>query len=388
MLATLAFPVLAALGLSACSTAVEFQTVGVHEQADTQITIGPKKSKKGYPVNKPITVAVDGGRISDIRVTGPQGDLTGTLNSTGTHWTSDLSQLELGSTYKVEAEAVDRTGATNQLTKTLKTEAAKGKIRGRISPDNGDVVGVGMPVTVSFTQSIDSKRDQREIEQRLEITTEPEVEGSWSWRAPDKVQWRPKKYWPAHTKVTVNASLEGLTLAGKFAGEARDPETFSIGDSYITTVNLDNQRMTVRKNGKIIRKMGVSNGKKGYETRSGTKVIMSKEKKRIMDAATYGVSPSASDYYRTTVTYAMRLTDTGEFTHVSKADPDAIGKRDASHGCTRMTPEDGKWFYDQSRVGDVVDYVGKSPVTMEDWNGISVWNVPYDEWKKGSALAD
>ena len=85
------------------------------------------------------------------------------------------------------------------------------------------------------------------------------------------------------------------------------------------------------------------------------------------------------------VEYAMRLTYSGEFLHAAPWSVADQGHENVSHGCTGMSTENAKWLYDRSRIGDVVIYTGSNR-PMQPWNGIGLWNTPYDEWTTGSAL--
>ncbi len=66
--------------------------------------------------------------------------------------------------------------------------------------------------------------------------------------------------------------------------------------------------MTVTRNGEVVRTMPITTGKPGWETRSGIKVIMSKDGTVTMDAATLGVSKDSPEYYRLKVNSAVRIT--------------------------------------------------------------------------------
>ena len=56
-----------------------------------------------------------------------------------------------------------------------------------------------------------------------------------------------------------------------------------------------------------------------------------------------------------------------------------------SHGCTGLSPANAKWLFDQSKMGDVVTYVGASR-GLEPYNGYTMWNISLAEWAKQSAL--
>ena len=63
----------------------------------------------------------------------------------------------------------------------------------------------------------------------------------------------------------------------------------------------------------------------------------------------------------------------------------AQGNTNPSHGCLNLNADNAKWFYDFSVPGDVVEVrnTGGPPLALQQ-NGD--WTVPWDQWRKGSAL--
>ena len=112
---------------------------------------------------------------------------------------------------------------------------------------------------------------------------------------------------------------------------------------------------------------------------------MSKERTRVMDAATGGTEASDPEYYRIEVEYAMRVTYSGEFVHAAPWSVGSQGYANVSHGCTGMSTENAAWPYDQSIPGDVIEYTGTSK-QMTLTNGYGDWNLGWRSWEKGSAL--
>ena len=82
----------------------------------------------------------------------------------------------------------------------------------------------------------------------------------------------------------------------------------------------------------------------------------------------------------------MRITASGEFLHGAPWNH-YIGVANMSHGCTNLTLSSAHWLFDHVREGDPVVTTGTGR-TMESWNGLGgVWNVPWTQWVKGSALS-
>ena len=175
-----------------------------------------------------------------------------------------------------------------------------------------------------------------------------------SWNGPDTVEFRPKDYWPGNIDVTVDLNLKGVQGSKGVYGQGNRSTTFSIGPSMITKVDAQTHQAKVFRDGEKIRTIPVTTGKTGFETRSGVKVIVSKERTRVMDAATGGTEESDPEYYRIEVEYAMRVTYTGEFVHAAPWSVGSQGYANVSHGCIGMPEEFARRVFQTTKLGDRV----------------------------------
>ncbi len=106
-----------------------------------------------------------------------------------------------------------------------------------------------------------------------------------------------------------------------------------------------------------------------------------------MNSETIGIDPDSADGYDLDdVEYAMRVTNSGEFVHAAPWSVGDQGSANVSHGCTGMSPENAEWLYNNSNVGDVVEYVGTDK-PMDLTNGFGDWNASFADYRSGSALS-
>jgi lipoprotein-anchoring transpeptidase ErfK/SrfK len=351
------------------------------------IAVTPADAAGDVRLDAPVTVTVAAGTLTDVTVTGPDGAaVAGAVDAKGTTWTS-TGVLAPASRYAVHAVA---TGASGEVTRdsALTTLTPTATAFPAVAPLSGSTVGVGMPVIVTLDEPV-AQSARAAVEQHLHVSTQPApVEGAWNWLSPTKVEYRPANYWPAHTTVHVDLDLGGVEVSPGVWGKTRDVD-FTVGSAMVSTVDIGAHTLTVTRDGAVLRTIPVTLGQSGsggkYITRTGTKVIMSLEATRQMDAETTGVSPDDPNYYNVATKYAMRLTNSGEFLHAAPWSVASQGKANVSHGCTGMSTADAKWMFDNSKVGDVVTYVG-SDRTIEPGNGFNVWNESFQQWKAGSAL--
>jgi lipoprotein-anchoring transpeptidase ErfK/SrfK len=225
----------------------------------------------------------------------------------------------------------------------------------RISPGDGDVVGVAEPIFVTFTAPV---TDHATAEKAIRITSTTPVKGHFYWYGDKQVRWRPENFWPAHDNITVQAA--GTKVA------------YTVGDEVITTADDATHQVTITKNGQVIKTMPTSMGKKGHETPNGIYYVGEKNRKMIMDSATFGVPDTAPGGYKVPVEYASRLADNGIFLHAAPWSVAEQGNSDASHGCLNVSTDDAKWFFENSRKGD--------PVIVKNSTGIASHSDGMGDW--------
>lgn len=266
-------------------------------------------------------------------------------------------------------------------------------------------VGVGMPIVLRFNPlPTDSSAFVKAA--KITINGTP-ANGAWYWEQPTaddvkahvmEAHYRTQQYWPPNSTIKVSLPIGGLSAGkGLVYDDKLTSVTFRTGDAHISTVNGSTLRMTVTDNGKQVAPPGeksllVSLGAPATPTYLGTKIVMQKGED---DPATGEPRPdgtvrmigTGSDHYDLLVPWSVRVTESGEYVHAAKWN-DHLGQYSSSNGCTNLSTSDAKWFYQFSRVGDVVRYVDNphSGGTMPVWDGLGDWNVPWPQWRAGGKL--
>lgn len=347
------------------------------------ISFTPASASSEVTLGEPVTVTVTGAELTSVVLADAKGrEVAGETSADRTAWTS-TDPLRIAQHYRITATAVDGAGRTTERSGFFATIAPRKVLETSISPLDGQSVGVGMPVVVRFNKAV---TDRAAVEGALTVTTEKPVVGSWSWVSDTEIHYRPQDYWPAYTDVSVKVALRGVEAAEGLWGMRNRTVSFRTGSSMVSVVDVDRHVLTVYRNGTKARVIPVSTGKAGFLTRNGTKVVLEKHVLKIMDAQTIGISPGDPEYYRLEVPYALRVTWSGEFVHSAPWSVGSQGRDNVSHGCVGMSPSNAIWLFNQSSVGDVVKVVG-SPRTLESGNGYTDWNVSWEDWVAGSALA-
>jgi lipoprotein-anchoring transpeptidase ErfK/SrfK len=335
------------------------------------------------PVDHVLSVQVRDGDLGQVRVTAAGGGpVAGKL--VDEQWQA-TGRLEPGTRYDVRVVAQRADGERTTRTSSFRTEdlSLDQQTFASIAPLDGETVGVGMPVIVSFDVPVS---DRATFERHMSVTSTPRQPGTWHWVSDREVHWRPKTYWQAGTDVSVDVDVNSLPAGNGIYGQESRSIDFSIGDAVVSRVDVDRHVMDVLVNGEVTRSIPISAGKPGWETRSGTKVIIEKFRRKRMDAATIGVDKKDPEYYNlSNVQYALRVTYSGEFIHGAPWSTGQQGSANVSHGCVGMSLEDAAWLYDLTRRGDVVEVTGSSR-QMTLYNGYGDWNASFADYAAGSAL--
>jgi lipoprotein-anchoring transpeptidase ErfK/SrfK len=336
-------------------------------------------------VDTPVSVSVTDGTLTDVVVKAKKTTLKGSLNADKTMWTAS-ELLEPGTTYVVKSSASNSEGVETTSRSTFSTQnlTLDQQTYASLTPLQNETVGVGMPVIVQFDLPVKNKA---EFEQHMKVTAQPATDGSWSWISDTEAHWRPKHYWKSGTRVHVDVDVNSLPAGKGIYGQMNRTVDFKIGQSVIMKTDVSTDQMKVLIDGKLARTIPITGGKPGFETRSGTKLIIEKFAVKRMNAVTVGIKPGDPEFYDIPdVQYAQRVTYSGEFIHAAPWSSYAQGVYNMSHGCVGVSTENGAWLFSVTHRGDPVEVTGSSR-GLEQGNGWTDWDQTYKEFKAGSALS-
>lgn len=386
MLASTVAGVVAVALLAGCDLA-SGDTTARSATADEPVPLRVETSyarSRGVPVDHVLRVRAVSGALRSVTVRSSAGPLRGRLR--GGTWRA-TGRLEPGTTYTVTSVGQRGDGATRRRTTRFRTVdlSLDQQTYAAIAPLDGETVGVGMPVIVTFDVPVS---DRAVFERHMAVTSTPRQRGSWHWISGQEVHWRPATYWQAGTDVTVDLDINSLPAGNGIYGQESRSIDFHVGDSVVSKVNAATHRMQTFVNGSLARTMDITTGKPGFTTRSGVKVVIEKFAEKRMASETIGIADEDDPefYDIEDVKWAMRVTYSGEFLHAAPWSVGSQGHANVSHGCTGMSPADAAWLYSITRRGDVVEYTGTDrPMTLT--NGFGDWNLSFADYREGSALS-
>ncbi|MCW2560973.1 MAG: hypothetical protein JWP55_4937 [Mycobacterium sp.] len=206
-----------------------------------------------------------------------------------------------------------------------------------VAPAAGDVVGVAMPITVTFTRPV---VDRLAAERAIDISSPKTPPGKFNWLASDQVRWTPSAYWPAHSTVSVSA------LGFK--------TTFGTGAAVVGVADIDAHTFTVSIDDQVVRTMPASMGKPKHPTPIGSFTALEKQSPVIMDSRTIGIPLSDPEGYKLTVYDAVRVTWGGVYVHAAPWSTGSQGNSNVSHGCINLSTDNAAWYYDNVNIGDPI----------------------------------
>lgn len=257
-------------------------------------------------------------------------------------------------------------------------------------------LGIGTLPSLTFSSPISQKAA---VERHLVVTATNAagatelIPGAWGWLDDRTTVFRPQRFWPAKSTVTITSTLGGVLL-GRADGRTLigsptldTPYVFTTGRALVAQVDGSTKSMRVWLDGKRAKDFRVSLGGPEWETRNGVKVIgTAKEANKVYRSESLGITDPA-EAYELPASWNTRLTPTGEFIHAAPWAYGRLGRYNGSHGCTNMFETDAKWIFDTTIPGDVVIYKNTGGVTVEPWNGPGgLWNIPWKKWLRKSAL--
>ncbi len=206
-----------------------------------------------------------------------------------------------------------------------------------VQPTNGQVVGVAMPITVTFTKPV---IDRWGAQQSIGVTSPANMAGRYEWLDDQTVQFTPDQYWPAHSEITM--------MAGGI------PRTFGTGAIVLGVADISAHTFTVSIDGQVARQMPASMGKPRHPTPVGSFTALEKQSVVVMDSRTIGIPLSDPEGYKLTVNDAVRVTWGGVYVHSAPWSVGSQGYANVSHGCINLSPDNASWYFNQVHIGDPI----------------------------------
>jgi lipoprotein-anchoring transpeptidase ErfK/SrfK len=334
-------------------------------------------------VDQPVTVTAQGGVLGSVTMVNQAGvQVDGKFSPDRVTW-STSEPLGYNKRYTLTAQSLGLAGVITE-TMTFKTHSPANLTMPYLLPNDGEVVGVGQPIAVRFDENIPNRAA---AERAIKVTTVPPVEGAFYWLNNREVRWRPEHYWAPGTKVDVAVNTYGVDLGDGLFGQENLTTHFTIGDEVIATADDDTKTLTVRRNGEVIKSIPISMGKSSTPTNNGTYIIGDRYARLIMDSSTYGVPSNSPNGYRTEVDWATQMSYSGIYVHSAPWSVGSQGYSNTSHGCLNVSPSNAKWFYNNTKRGDIVEVINTVGSPLPGTDGLGDWNIPWSQWKAGNATA-
>jgi hypothetical protein len=309
LVAVVALVVVAPLGVAACGSDEDKPTKaawvgasssaapsgpvpesGVTEPGQTggsgplSLTVTPATGKKSVPVSAEIGFKVSGGKVSTVTLKDSSGkSVSGALREDGSAWVPS-KPLKTNKKYDATVTAVDAAGATKTASTSFTTMGKPSRETGTgLYLFDDRTYGVAMPVVVEFNPGI-KKKDRAAVQKRMFVKTAPSQPGTWSWTSSGtQAYYRAPEFWQSGTELSVRIAVGGLPTGGGRYGDQDRGATAKIGRSFVMKVDNKTKKMTVVQDGKTVRTLPVSHGKKSTPSSSGTMVVMEKKAATVFD---------------------------------------------------------------------------------------------------------
>ncbi len=362
---------LVAVAFAACSDTPSSPPSPTPTIPPARVTVSPANGATKVDTGRGIRVSVARGTIVRVVVATSGDPVTGTLNRGATTWRSDQI-LNVDTRYTLRVTTLDTAGRRATRSTSFRTLQPTHTFSTQIFEGAGLTYGVGMPITLTFSQPI---TNTAAVERSLELWSSKRVVGAWYWDGPQTVYFRPRSYWPQNTKVRFVGHLNGVEGAPGVYGTHTLRQDFKIGRSLIVVVDTAGHHMHVYLDRRSYATWPISSGKPGDETPNGTYLTIEKGNPVEMKGPGYDLM----------VPLSVRFTWSGAYLHAASWSVGSQGFSNVSHGCVNMSPTNAQTYYDLAVPGDPVTVIGSPKAGAWD-NGWTMWFLKWREVVAGSAL--
>jgi lipoprotein-anchoring transpeptidase ErfK/SrfK len=382
-LSALALGVVAPGTLAACFGGSSEQTQPAAAPHAPTIVYQPANAAVNVAPTAPIGVQVQDGFIQRVTLTNREGKrVAGAVTQDRTGF-AVAEPLDYDVAYTWGGSVVGHDGKAVPLVGTFTTVAPAATVNGQFQLADGQVVGIAAPIILQFDASIS---DKASVERAWTGTTDPPVEGSWAW-LPDevggsRVHWRTRDYYPAGTKVAVDARLYGVPFGDKTFGAQSLTLNFEIGRRQVVKAAASSYRIQVVTDDGVILDLPCSYGEGDLPrnvTRSGVHVVSEKN-------ADFYMSNPAAGYFNVHERFAVRISNNGEFIHANPATLGVQGSTNVTNGCINLSLDNAEQYFNAAIYGDPVEVTGTSIELSYADGDIWDWAVDWDTWTSMSAI--
>ncbi|WP_329788709.1 Ig-like domain-containing protein [Lentzea sp. DG1S-22] len=377
------------LGLTACSAAPDAPSgassataPAEQEKAKAALTVTPA-SGEGISPAGPFQVAVTGGSLTAVALTGADNRVVkGELTADRWVATEDLGYDKV---YSWSGSAKGQDGAEVPVSGSFRTVKPSKLISAKLNVGDNQTYGVAMPLKVTFSAPV---QDKASVQKAMTVRASVPTEGAWAWLSDTEAHWRPKEYWKPSTEVFLDVNVHGVPFGGGAFGKSDVHAQFKIADrALVAKANTQTKRFEIYRDGVLLHDFPASYGMEDDPravSRSGIHVVQQKEASRLMTNRTF-------NYENIPVTWAVLISQNGEFVHENNGTVAKQGKENVSHGCANLSGPNAKTFYDLTMVGDPVEVTGSTiQLGAADPSGVAPgdyweWTIDWATWTSKSA---
>ncbi|MDJ0356151.1 Ig-like domain-containing protein [Paenarthrobacter sp. PH39-S1] len=328
----------------------------------------------------PVVVKATYGTIKSVALTEAKSGtaVEGATSADGSTWTAG-GALKFDTAYQYEYTVVDGAGREKHQAQTFTTVPASHEADAAVYPQNGQKVGVGQPLQITFSEPVINKEA---VEKALKITTTAGQVGAFHWYSDTMVRYRPEGFWTANSTITMEMALFGVDLGKGQIGNFNKTVTVRIGDKKVMVADSANHVADVYVNDQPSQHFLVTMGDERFPSASGYLVLMDRQRTAHFVAASIGLKPGdPANYGELDVNYATRLTPSGEFIHQATDSAVAyIGQLNLSHGCIGMDEAGASWVFNNMGVGDLVQVINSVGESAAPTDGYGDWNIPWAQY--------
>ncbi len=343
-------------------------------QTATRISITPGNGASRAKPSRGVAVTVVHGKLRTVKVSAGHDPAAGVMSKGGTVWHT-VWPLHPGTHYTVTATAVGVDGKTVTSASSFRTLTPAATFTAQTVIGYHQTYGVGMPITITFSQPVTHKA---QVERAIEVTSSKPVVGAWEWDNSQSISFRPREYWPQHTKVSFVAHFDGMEAARGVYGTSDLSQSFRIGNSLIGVTSTITHHTKIYYKNKLYQVWPDSSGQAGSpetETANGAYLTIDKGNPVLMTGQGYKNVP---------VYFSVRFTWSGNYYHDAPWSLGQQGYANVSHGCVNLSPAHSQWYYDHAVPGDPITIIG-SPLPGNWGDGWTQWFLSWKQMLQRSA---